>query len=307
MHPARIALAAIFVGIAVGAANAQIPLSPYASTFTGTAATRGYFFQTNIPMTVTGLQVPDERNIGMQVVALYKMAAAPPQYSASVPLTPVFYGQVTNPDIIPVVPPVTFQPGDWVGVLGAAGAPNGTLYNSYGTGNFTSRVLGQPITLLRMLMQANIGNTQGVGNVSAEGTAQIARVRMFVAGQGAAVRYGTSSGTGSLNVSDPFPPSIGFNGELLVVPGSTTNTGGVLLLGVTRGSLAIPPFGQLLVGLPILAILPVPGPIPAAGTPVTLAVPNDPGLLNGVVTFQAGIVDAGALTLTNGLQWTVGL
>jgi hypothetical protein len=299
-----LAIPALALGLGT-TALAQLPLSNYTSTFSSTTATRGYFFQAPTMFVVTGLQVPDEMNVGSQVVALYKMSAAPPQYSASVPVTPVFFAAVTNGDVIPVVPPVVFQQGDWVGVLGAAGAANSTLRNSYGAGNYPSRVLGTPVTLLRFLMQANIGNNSGVGNVSAEGTASIARVRMFVGGQGAAVTYGTGTGNNTLAVSDPLPPSLGFNGEFRVRAGAATNLGGVLLVGGSRASVPTP-WGTLLVNVPFLATVTLPGPVPVTGLPITVAIPNDPSLAGVVLTFQAGIADTAGVALTNGLQWTVG-
>jgi hypothetical protein len=291
--------------LAAASVFAQIPLSVYTSTFSSASATRGYYFQAPVNFVVTGLQVPDEMNAGAQVVALYRMTAPPPQYSASVPVTPVFYAAASNVDVIPVTPPVIYQQGDWVGVLGAAGTANATLRNSYGAGNYTSRVLNNPITLLRFLMQANIGNNMGVGNVSAEGTASIARVRMFVAGQGEAVTYGTGAGLNALLVSDPNPPSIGYNAGFTVRPATGTNIGGVLVIGTARANLPTP-WGTLLVNPPFLTAISLPGPIPIGGLPITTMIPNDPSLSGAVLTFQAGIVDMSVVGLTNGLQWTAG-
>lgn len=283
------------------AASAQIPLPNYSSSFSTSNATRGYYFTAPTTMFVNGLQVPDERNAGAQAVALYKLSAPPPQYSGSISVTPVFFAAVPNTDVIRFAP-VIFQKGDVVAVLGGAGAANSVMNNSYGSGNYASRVNGQPINLLRFLMQANIANNKGVGNVSAEGNGSIARVRMFVIGQGAQLPYGKSSGAGSLVVSDPNPPSIGFTGQFQVVPGGT-NQGALLLLGTSKIS-APTPYGQLLVGLPFLstAFLPT---LPSAGTPVSIALPKDTNLLNANVLFQAAILSGTQLTLTNGMDWTI--
>lgn len=282
-------------------AVAQIPLPDFTSTFSS-GATRGYFFTAPATMVVRALQVPDETNKGAQVVALYRLTAPPPQYSATVQVTPVFYAAVANTDVIPVTPPVIFQKGEVVAVLGAAGPTSGTISNSYGAGNYTSRVAGQPITLLRCLMQTNIGASNGVGLMSAEGTGSIARVRMFVIGQGEQVTYGASTAGGTLKVSDPNPPSISYTGQFQVVPPGT-NQGAILLLSGSRFS-APTPYGELLVGLPFAGSFVLPT-LPNSGSPVAIPLPNDQSLLNVVVTWQAGIVNAPNITLSNAIEWRI--
>ena len=305
MSSARVAVLALVAYVTTaGVIDAQIPLSTYTNTFSSPTATRGFFFQAPGPMVVTGLQVPDEIDARSQVVALYNRPAAPPQYPATSPATPVFFAAVTQNDVIAVVPPVTYQTGDWVGVLGAAGAANASLHSSYGAGNFSSHLLGQPITLLRMVMRDNIGNNSGVGDISAEGTTSIARVRVFVRGQGQALTYGSSSSTARLAVADPLPPSIGYMGGIHLMPGQAANAGGLLAVGSARASMPTP-FGDLLV-TPILLTLPVAGPIPATGTALSFHVPNNQALLGTLLTFQAAIAGPNTLTFTNGIEWTVG-
>ncbi|MCB9920156.1 MAG: hypothetical protein H6832_17275 [Planctomycetes bacterium] len=283
-------------------AIAQIPLPNYTGAFTA-SATRGFYFTAPGPMIVNGLQVPDEAKRGKQVVALYKLTAAPPQYSQTVSVTPVFYAATTNNDVIPVVPPQIFQQGDVVAVLGAAGDASGSIVNSYGAGNYASHVNGQPITLLRCLMQTNIAASNGVGLMSAEGTASIARVRIFVVGQGQQLPYGAAAAGGELTVSDPNPPSINYTAQFQVVPAGT-NQGALLLIGTSRLNVNTP-YGVLLVNLPFLAtgVLPT---LPSTGSPVSIALPNDTNLLGAIINWQAGVINAPNLALTNAMEWKIG-
>ena len=144
--------------VLAGAAAAQIQTSPFSSTFSGASATRGFFFQTPVAIVVVGLRVPDETKNGLQNVEVFKMAAPPPAFPATGTGTSVFYsvGQPSK-DIIPCA--LVFQAGDYVGVLGACGTA--TMLNSYGTGNYATNVLGQPITLMRMLTQTNLVTSGG--------------------------------------------------------------------------------------------------------------------------------------------------
>ncbi|MHC4922225.1 MAG: hypothetical protein ACYTKC_21880 [Planctomycetota bacterium] len=310
-------------------ASAQIAISNFSSTYSG-AQTRGFFFQAPIDFEVTGAQVPDETKKGKQMVAFYKLTAAPAAYPASTPATPVFFKTgVASGQVIAISPSLKFKKGDWFGVLGACGAispslkfkkgdwfgvlgacgPNtGTVFNSYGAGMFKSSVLGMPVTLARFIMQKNIAAVSGVGGVSAAGTGSIARVRVYVKGHGASVNYGQGSVTatpGELAGSDPNPPSIGTTAALVVKPGSATNSGGLLGLG-TKRIIIVTPAGTFL-NIPHWAVLPIPGPIPTTGSKINIAIPKDNTLLGVVVTFQAAIIKGSIFTLTNGVEWTGGL
>src|SRR5690606_31584893 len=102
-------------------------------------------------------------------------------------VTPLFFAEnVHSSQVIPVIPPAIFVKGEVVAVLGAAGMASSALVNSYGPGNHPSSVLGQPITLLRCGIQTNLAAVKGAGALWSEGTAQIARVRMWVAGHASA-------------------------------------------------------------------------------------------------------------------------
>ena len=281
---------------------AQIPMPGPGGT-NPDAVSRGFYFRSPTTFTVTHLQVADEMNTGRQNVALYRLSAEPPQEPRTVPGTPVFFASMTTYGLVPVLPPVTYQTGEWVGVLGICGFPTERTYSNTGVASFASRVLNHPITLTHLAMRVNIANTQGVGPL-AVGTVGNGRVRMFVTGQGKAVTYGDSSGQDWLAVADPRPPSINQMAEFQLNAGSESNLGGTILVSQTRAS-TVTPFGTLLVGPAFLLALPVP-PV-FRSVPITFRLPNDTNLLNTVLTFQGGLVTNGALTLTNGLEWTIGL
>ena len=63
---------------------AQIPMSDFVRTYSYASHTRGFFFQAPVNFIVTGLQVPDETNAGVQSVAIYRTSADPTTLPLSV-------------------------------------------------------------------------------------------------------------------------------------------------------------------------------------------------------------------------------
>jgi hypothetical protein len=159
------------------AAQTQIPIPAFGRTFASTL-TRGFYFQTPVPIVVTGLRVPDEANAGIQCVELSVLAAPPPAYSATVLPTQLFYNNNTPAgQIIPCS--VLYNAGDYVCVLGACGTT--TMNNSYGTpvGPYASNIFGNPVTLTRLLTQTNLSTTGGHQLVSSEAAFEVSRVEVY--------------------------------------------------------------------------------------------------------------------------------
>src|SRR5690606_27447042 len=145
----------------------------------------------------------------------------------------------------------------------------------------------------------------GIGPLWNEGTLQIARVRMWVAGHASAMKYGkgTPSGpipAGALTYSDPFPPRINNKAEMFLLPGTAANTNAVLAIGLLQSNI-VTPIGTLL-NAPFVLTQAIPGPIPVAGTPISYMIPNTPALNGAKITFQAGVgLSGGGMTLTDGM------
>ncbi|MHC4899260.1 MAG: hypothetical protein ACYTGW_19375 [Planctomycetota bacterium] len=292
------------LGLLANAATAQIAIPNYSRTYTYTGHTRGFYFQAPTGFVVTHLQVPDEKNAGKQMAAIYRLTAAPPVVIPTTPDTPVFY------KLIPVIPPVVYKKGEWFVVLGSAGSATTTSNNSYAAnGDFKSSVLGMPITLVRAGIQLNLEAVSGKGPIWGNPGGPVNRVRVFVAGHGKAETYGKGTGLGSipagaLQVSDPFPPSLGKKAEMILMPGTASNTGALYAIGILRSNINTS-FGTLL-NSPFLVVLPVPGgTIPATGTPINFNLPNTASLGGTKVTFQAAVGVQGGLTLTNGMEWII--
>lgn len=295
-------------------ATAQIALPKYASTYSYSGHTRGFYFQAPANFVVTHLQVPDEKNHGKQMAALYRLTAAPPTTIPTANDTPIFFkAQVPSNQLIPVVPPVIYKKGEWVVVLGSCGAASPQASNnSYAaSGDFKSSVLGLPITLVRAGMQLNLEAVSGKGPIWGNPGGPVNRVRVFVVGHGKSELYGTGTGLGSIPAgslvrSDPFPPSLGKMAEMIILPGTTTNTGGLYTIGIVRSNINLP-FGTVL-NSPFLIILPVPGGnIPSAGTAINFNLPNTSSLSGQRLTFQGAVGVTGGFTLTNGMEWILGL
>ncbi len=235
-----------------GLAAAQIPLPDFSSTYPGN--TRGYYFQAPADLIVTHVQVPDETNVGKMLFGLYDLAAAPPAYSSTVDVNPVVF-KMGKPSNVPyaLVPPVTIKKGRWLAVLGACGLKTGSLKNSYGAAAYASSVLGNPVTLTRCGSQCNIATVKGVLSAStasglwSEAAGSIARVRLFIVGQGQAMTYDktTSASPASLLPSDPFPPMIGKTAKMKI-KSAAANSGSLLAIGILRSNVSVPGLGTLL-------------------------------------------------------------
>ena len=304
----------VSVGLLASVVTAQIAIPNYASSYTFSGHTRGFYFQAPTNFLVTHLQVPDERKHGKQMAALYRLTAAPPTTIPTAADTPVFFkANVPSNQLIPVVPPVLYKKNEWFVVLGSCGAASpAASNNSYAVGgDFKSTVLGLPITLVRAGMQLNIAAVSGKGPVWGNPGGPVNRVRVFVAGHGKSETYGQGSGLGSvppgeLRRSDPFPPSLGKKAEMILMPGATTNTGGVFTIGILRSNVKLP-FGTVL-NSPFLVLLPVPGGnIPSTGAPINFTLPTTASLAGQKVTFQGAVGVTGGFTLTNGMEWILGL
>jgi hypothetical protein len=289
-----------------GTTSAQIPLPAFVRTFTSATSTRGYYFQTPVNITVTGLRVPNESNHPLQNVELFKMTSAPPAFPATATGGQVFYS-VGQPSGTVIPCNVSFAAGEWVGVLGACGDST-TMRNSYGTANFPSNVLGNPITLIRMLTQTNIVSSGGNQPYSSEAAFEVSRVEMFVAGQSSAIDYGTGAGIGA----NPAPtltttalPIINQTGTLSWMQNYSPNQGGILALG--RGRANTPVFqGTLWVNPAVLFLFYI-APLISGANAVNFPIPNDTGLLGaGPLDFQGFVLQQPNVAMTNGVEWFLG-
>ena len=91
---------------------------------------------------------------------------------------------------------------------------------------------------------------------------------------------------------------------MIFKPGTASNTGGLLAVGLQRSNTRLP-FGNVLVS-PVVLILPVgSGALPIAGRPVSFNIPNQSSLGGVKVTFQGAVGLKGGLTLTNGMEWQI--
>jgi peptidase C25-like protein len=163
------------------ASGNMIALPAFGRTYSG-SMTRGLYCRAPCDFTVVGLRVPDEASHGKQNVCLYKHTSAPPAYSGTVALTPLFskFGE-PSASIIPCS--ISFKTGDYLIAIGACGDASG-LKNSYAatTGPFLSSVLGQPTSLYRCGIQANICTLAAPHPVWSENAGSVSRVEIYIKG-----------------------------------------------------------------------------------------------------------------------------
>ena len=141
--------------------------------------TRGFWFRAPTSFRITGLRVPDEAGRGKQNIEVVRF-----NYQAS----PPYYGNTTNSfvsllrvvgrssgDI--VTTNISVSAGDVIGVLGATGT--GTMYNSYGEGDFVSSIHGHSVTLRKLAMAHNLYSGSARDLYAVRNTARVGRVEMW--------------------------------------------------------------------------------------------------------------------------------
>ncbi|MGE3879742.1 MAG: PKD domain-containing protein [Planctomycetota bacterium] len=285
-----------------------VPVPPFGSTFSSATATRGFWFQSTTRFSIVSLLVPDETAHGLQNVAVYRLAAAPPVFSANATGGLEFFA-AGAPSAQPIPCVVSFDSGEFVGVLGACG-DSSTMRNSYGTpaGPFQSSVLGSPITLTRFLTQTNLVTSGGTAAYSQEPNGALSRV---VLGVSAAV--GLPYGTGTPSGSGAAAPTLRTTALPLLGASATVLTEqqdngvlGFVLIGLGRSNLATP-FGTLYINTILGQIALNGGALLNAGSyPMSLTVPNLPSLNGaGPINLQNlnFVVSSGAFSLSNGQEW----
>lgn len=285
-----------------------IPMPGFGSTYSSATSTRGVWFQTPVRFSIVSLQVPDESAHGLQNVAVYRLAGAPPAYSASATGGLEFL-QIGVPSSQTIPCALSFDANEFVGLIAACGDST-TMRTSYATpaGPFNSSILGQPVVLTRLLTQTNLVTTMGTAPYSSEATGNIGRVNIGISScVGLAYGTGTPSGAGpqAPSLQTTALPFIGQNAQLTIDNGDT-NALGLLALGIGRANVPTP-VGTILVGN-IGATFLVNGGVPMNAGQYTfnVPVPNNPSL-NGVGPFTWQninlLIGTNMVAMSNGQEW----
>ncbi|HEX6810316.1 MAG TPA: PKD domain-containing protein [Planctomycetota bacterium] len=289
-----------------------VPVPAYGGMFPLTPPTLGFCFQSPTRFSVIAARVPDQGIISTQNVAIFRLAGAPPILPATASGGLEFFA-LSQPvaSAIPCV--VSYDAGEYVGVLGSGG--NFGLISSRlasAAGPYASSVLGAPTTLTRFSMQFNI-NTQGPDHpYSQEPAAVMGRVILDVTAC-AAVPYGTGSPSGL----GPAAPKMRANALPFVgqMAAHTVEQNDAIVLqwmagGFGRASVTLPPFGTILIGsLDLFQIMNGGAPVGPGTTTWFFAVPNLPSLVGATINFQNINLElqSGAWSMSNGLEWVIGL
>lgn len=289
----------VFIGV--------IPIPDFGSTFTSATLTRGLWFQSPTRFSIIAAQVPDESAHGTQNVAIYRLNAAPPLFSASATGGLEFFstGAASGSDI-PCV--VSYDTGEFVGVLGACGDST-TMRNSYAgvTGAQPSEVLGQAMTVGRFLTQTNIVTNNGLGAYSTETGSYVSRVQLTVT-PCVGLPYG--DGTASSQAAAPRlrTTALPFLGQTAKLTVENFDSAVIGLIVVGTGRLNVPtPLGTLLVNNAINATILNGGALMNPGAyDYTFVVPVNPALQGfGPVNWQVACLVTGTneFALSNGNEW----
>lgn len=137
---------------------------------------RGYYFTAPTDFCITAVKVPTDVGSGCQSVAIVRFnSGAPPQFSGTTnDFTQLHYTScLASTDKITV--DISVSQGDVIGIYGCRGT---SCVNSYGSGNYSTSIAGNAVTLYRSGMQYNIVSNQ-MKEVWAEGSHSISRVEMY--------------------------------------------------------------------------------------------------------------------------------
>ena len=161
-----------------GFSQTMMPLPGYGSTYSATQ-TRGYWFTAPTDFIISGLKVPTDVGTDDQYIQLVKFNTTPPAFPGTATgfTNLAFINGVSGTNIVPTN--IFVNQGDIIGVLGARGN-SATMNNSYATptGPFNSSILGNPVTLTRLIYQGSLFNGAATA-VSEETAAALARVELY--------------------------------------------------------------------------------------------------------------------------------
>ncbi len=285
-----------------------IPQPGFGSTFSSPTLTRGFWFTAPTRFSIVSALVPDESNHGLQNIAIYRMAAGAPTFPTTASGGLQFLS-VGSPSTTAVTCAVSFDPGEFVGVLGACGDAT-TMRNSYATpvGPYASSVLGSPTTLTRFLTQTNIVTANGTGAYSQELAGALSRVFLGVSSC-TSVPYGAGSPSGLGPVAPTLRtgtlPFLGSNATM-IVNNQDALAIGVMAVGTGRANLPFPGIGTILLGtLDATFVMPT-VPLAVGDNTFTFPIPNNPALNGaGPLNWQNANINLpnGEFALSNGLEW----
>lgn len=284
-----------------------MPMPPFDISFgSSVPSTRGFYFQAPTRFSIVSALVPDEAATGLQNIAIYRLAGAPPIYPGTATGGLDFF-QVGAPSSARVACALSFEAGEWVGVLGACG--NVVMVQSYGggpVGPFASSVLGMPAPLTQLRAQANIALSQGANSYSSDPASVISRVILGVSAC-TSIAYGAGTPSG---LGPPAPalrtgtlPLLGSTATILV-DNQDLNAIGVLAVGSGRANLPTPLGTELVATIGAVGLIPV-LPLGIGSNTFSFVVPNDAALQGqGPFNWQdANLTPSGQVALSNGLEW----
>nr|MCU0441018.1 hypothetical protein [Bacteroidia bacterium] len=167
----------------LGFAQTLMPLPAHSSVFTSTL-TRGFWFVAPVDFTISGLRVPTDPGSGDQYIQVMRFASTVPAFPTVIqPQTTLgYFTAIAGTGIITTN--ISVSAGDVIGILGGRLTTGTTLAQSYAaTGTFATDILGNPVTITRLIHQASIVAGQA-GDVSSETGGSLGRIEMYASPPG---------------------------------------------------------------------------------------------------------------------------
>jgi hypothetical protein len=127
----------------------MMPLPAHSSIYSGSA--RGYWFTAPTDFLITGLRVASTAGSGTQNIQVVKFSSAPNTGCCTGPTFTTEFFVFGAPNGVIQNTSILVTAGEFIGILGTAGTSNSYTASAA----HTSTILGQPVNLYRMGLQAN--------------------------------------------------------------------------------------------------------------------------------------------------------
>jgi hypothetical protein len=169
--PAVTSTASYSVGQVSGTTTQTLTMPSHASSYGSTV--RGYWFQSPMTFTITGVWVPVDVGTGNANVAIVDLGSTPPSYPTTSNSFTVLFLVQNQPGVGVMAVNIPVVAGQFIGVLGSRGN-----LTSYGTSPYISSFGTNTMTITRLGMQYNL-NTTAPQDLWTESGGSVGRVFLY--------------------------------------------------------------------------------------------------------------------------------
>ena len=160
-----------------GCTSMDLDVGTHSSIYSSSSATRGFWFKAPTNFTIISVRVPTATGATLtQNVQIVRFVGQPPEFSGTATNHTTLLYTKNAPASAWISANVAIKKDEYIGIIGARGTT--TMKNSYrGSGAYTTKISNLPVTLTRLVYQANL-YTSKAGALSSEKASSIARIEV---------------------------------------------------------------------------------------------------------------------------------